>query len=48
MRSDFFLIKLKYQSNTIESTIGINKSAQDLVVTPITMPDPQSSNMHHI
>jgi len=41
MRLDLF-IKLKYQSNT-KISVGIKYSLSDLLLTSITMPDPQTS-----
>jgi len=40
--------KLKYQPNTILLYVGIKYSVRDLLVTSLTIPDLQSSDMHHI
>jgi len=41
MRLDLFF-KLKYESSTIISFVGIRYSMRDLLLTTITMPDPQN------
>jgi len=42
------IFKLKYRSNTKILSIGIKYSVRDLLVTSITMPDPQTGDMRHI
>jgi len=50
MRLDLF-VKLKHQSDTKILSVGIKYSVRDLlfdVNKTITMPDPQTSDMHHL
>jgi len=46
MRLDFF-VKIKCQSSTLILSTGIKYSMSDLFMTPVTMPDLQSSDMSH-
>jgi len=47
MRLDLF-VKLKYESNTIILFIGIRYSCVTYFLTSVTMPDPQTCDMHQI
>jgi len=48
MRLDFF-VKLKYQPSTIILSVGIKYSLRDLLlITSITILDPQNNDMHYI
>jgi len=43
-----FIIKLKYESSTIILFVGINILCVTYFLTPIIMPDPQTSDMRQI
>jgi len=47
MRLDL-LLKLKHESSTIILFAGIIYSKRDILLTSITMPDPQTSDMRQI
>jgi len=47
MRLDLF-VKLKYESSTIILFISVRHSMHDLVLTSITMPNSQTSDMRQI
>jgi len=43
-----FFVKLKYQANTKILSVGIKYSVRDLLLTSVTIRDPQTSDMRHI